>query len=189
MRKPGLWTKSKRDEADAVGCLVMLGGLVLLPGVLYGFGSFVVYVKGLLPASGAFQWNDVSRILNGVWQWILGRSAGGSVPPLAALFVAGLIFLLWQWTAVLLDWRPRLASLRIWMISSFYSVAVIAGIAMAVWERRDADSTEAFGAWLIVTLALSVVPGAFLAVTLPLWYLEARHRTKSARPPAPTPPA
>jgi hypothetical protein len=60
---------------------------------------------------------------------------------------------------------------------------------VAVWEGRDAVSTEAFGAWLMVTLALSVVPGAFLAVTLPLWYVESRHRKKSAHPPAPTPPA
>lgn len=189
MRKPGLWTKSKRNEADAVGCLVMLGGLVLLPGLLYGFGSFVVYVKSLLPANGLSQWNDVTRILHGIWQWILGRSAGGSAPPLAALFVAGLIFLLWQWVAVLLDWRPRLASLRIWMISSFYFMAVIVGLATAAWEKRDADSTEAFGAWLMVTLALSVIPGAFLAVTLPLWFLEWRHRHRSAHPPAPTLPA
>jgi hypothetical protein len=189
MRKPGLWTRSKRNEADAVGCLVILGGLVLLPGLLYGLGSFVVYVKSLLPATGTLQWNDLPRIWNGIWQWIFGRSAGGSVPPLAALFVAGLILLLWQWSAVLLDWRPRLASLRIWMISSFYFMVVIVGIAMAAWEKRDVESAEAFGAWLMVTLALSVVPGAFLAVTLPLWFLESRHRARSANSPAPTPPA
>lgn len=187
MRKPGLWTKSKRDEADAVGCLIMLGGLVLIPGFLYGFGSFVVYVESLLPAAGKFQWSDVARIWHGIWQWVLGRTAGGSAPPLAALFVAGLVFLLWQWVAVLLDWRPRLASRLIWMLSSFYFVAVIVGIAIGSWEKRDGASTEAFGAWFITTLALSVVPGAFLAVTFTLWFLESRHRTSSSHPPAPSP--
>ena len=172
--RQGLWTKSKRNEADAVGCLIILGALVLFPAFIYGWGSFLVFLQKLVPASRSIAWSDIPIIKRELLQWLLGRSEGGGTPRLVALFAAGLVFLLWQWVAVLVNWRPRLPAKRIWMISSWYFVAAIIAFAAATWDTGDSRSTNSFGAWLMITLLFSVVPGAFLAVTLPLWLLRRR---------------
>jgi hypothetical protein len=68
------------------------------------------------------------------------------------------------------------------MLSSCYFLAVIVAFAVITWPaadpaHSDQSHTEAVGAWLMTTLLFSVVPGAFLAVTLPLWLLAPRRRT------------
>lgn len=172
----GLFTRSRRNEVDAAGCLVLMGGLVFLPVLLYGLGTIVVLVRDVFVSVQTAGWSEIPRWLWVAWQWLLGRSSSGASSPLLALFVTCFVILLLQWTAFVFDWHPRISSSRLWAISSGYFLVTMVAFAFS----KLLVSTSNFGSWLAVTLAFCVGTGAFLCVTVSLWMMSSRSRGKTA---------
>ena len=175
---------------DGAGCLVGLGLLLLLPAMLFSLVTVTTLVYGLyitVRATPLTEWSGLFRDWwHQAWQWLRGKSAGGSASPVLVLFLAMYFALFSQWIAFLLNWSPRISTPRLWALSSGYFLAAMAAFAVLTWPSGSSpvaiaiDSSE-FGTWLATTLGLCALGGMFLCASLSLWVLSARARARSAR--------
>jgi len=162
------------DEANGVGCLVLLGLVALL--ILIPL-LFVQMSANLRALRDALDWSGVAAFGRSLWRWFW--HGGNSMPAWFSFFGLGFCLFFWQWVAYFYRRRTILAPRWLWALSSAYFLVLILAVAALSWPgwktmnaHSNANQGGAFSSWIIAMLYFSTFPGTFLCFTLPLWVMS-----------------
>ncbi len=167
-----LTVRTRTDEANGVGCLVLLGAvalLVLIPMLLGVMWGNLRSLQNTLDLSG------VAAFGKSLWRWLW--QGGSSVSAWFSFFGFGFCVLFWQWIAYFYRWRTIVAPRWLWAVSSAYFLFIVVAAAALSWPGWEAmDSTtnhsDALSTWVVIVLYVSTFPGTFLCFTIPLWVMS-----------------
>jgi hypothetical protein len=164
---------SERDRGTGAGCLLVLGALFLLPSLMIGLWIAGESLRELQAIFSAFQWNSWSAFWANVLALFRPRGGPQLIPSLLFVMLLGYFVMMWQWMAHVCKWRLVLPPRRLWMMSSVYFIT-LALVLMHVtypgfsseWKQDGTKLLQGVISWVVISW---LVPGTFLAITIPLW--------------------